>query len=102
MNYGPTHQPRYNPTLPNYAALAALQPRVGQLAPPAPAPTPAAPAQPMTTTQKIMATLDKPNETVLNIPNKYLLGGAVLLGLIYAGHKAGTFDKLVGGKKGKK
>ena len=96
MNYGPTHQPQYSPTQPNYAALAALQSRglVGAVGDPV---TP--PAKELSTWDKTMVTLDKPNETVFNIPNKYLLGGAVALGLIGLGWQAGTFDRLAGGRK---
>ena len=97
MNYGQTYAPRYNPTQPNYAALAALQHRglVGAVG------DPVTPAKPLTTWQSAMVTLDKPNETVFNIPNKYLLGGAVALGLIGLGWQAGTFDRLAGGKRRK-
>lgn len=97
MNYGPSHAPRYNPTLPNYAALATLQnraiaPATGADAPVVPGPTEKG------TWEKVKETLEKPNETVFNIPNKYLLGGAVALGGIAVLHQMGAFDKLVGGK----
>lgn len=99
MNYGPSHaHHRYAPAaLPNYAALAAthrgLVGAAGDPTPPPPAPAA------MTTWESFKATMEKPNATVFDIPNKYLLGGVVALGVIGTAWHSGALDKIGGGSR---
>ena len=93
MNYGPQHAPRYRPALPNYTALAALANRQSLVGQEADVPPPAEPS----TFDKFKAKMAEPNETLWNIPNGWILGGAAMLTGIVVLHQAGTFDKLVGG-----